>query len=109
MTERAIVLLKLDQMTDTEITLPTSYRNTFVTTIASKAFNKAMTLTNVVIPNTYKKIEKSAFFLCDNIASITVPFIGESTGSSNSSILSISLTCGNIDGFETSIISPLVL
>ncbi len=69
---------------DTEITLPTSYRNTFVTTIASKAFNKALTLTNVVIPNTYKKIEQSAFFLCDNIAEITVPFTGESATSSNS-------------------------
>ena len=63
---------------DTEITLPTSYRNTFITTIKSKAFNQAKTLTKVDIPNTYKKIEQSAFFLCDNIAEITVPFTGES-------------------------------
>ena len=69
---------------DTEITLPTSYRNTFITTIQSKAFNKAMSLTKVVIPNTYKKIEQSAFFLCDNIAEITVPFVGETATSNNS-------------------------
>jgi len=64
--------------------LPTSYRNTFITTIASKAFNQAKTLTNVVIPNTYKKIENAAFFLCDNIESITVPFVGETATSSKS-------------------------
>jgi len=58
---------------DTEIALPTSYRNTFITTIKSKAFNQATTLTNIVIPNTYKKIEQSAFFLCDNIEEITLP------------------------------------
>ena len=69
---------------DTEITLPTSYRNTFITTIKSKAFNQVKTLTKVVIPNTYKKIEQSAFFLCDNIAEITVPFVGESATSGNS-------------------------
>ncbi len=69
---------------DTEITLPTSYKNTFITTIQSKAFNQATTLTNVVIPNTYTKIEQTAFFLCDNIAEITVPFVGETAASSNS-------------------------
>ena len=69
---------------DTEITLPTSYKNTFITTIQSKAFNQATTLTNVVIPNTYTKIEQTAFFLCDNIAEITVPFVGETATASSS-------------------------
>ena len=62
---------------DTAITLPTSYKNTFITTIQSKAFNQVTTLTKVDIPNTYTKIEQTAFFLCDNIAEITVPFVGE--------------------------------
>lgn len=69
---------------DSVITVPTSYRNVFITRIATKAFNNVDGLKNVIIPNTVKVIENGAFWYCDDIEEISVPFIGESVTSSNS-------------------------
>ncbi len=69
---------------DESITLPSSYKNTYITRIATRAFNNVMTLKEVVIPSTIQKIDNGAFFYCDNIEKMTVPFIGESATSSNS-------------------------
>ena len=69
---------------DEELTLPTAYRNTAVSTIATNAFNGVITLKNVTIPTVYTKIENGAFNLCDNMESITIPFVGETATSNNS-------------------------
>ncbi|MBR7111526.1 MAG: leucine-rich repeat domain-containing protein [Clostridia bacterium] len=70
--------------TDERITLPSTYRNTYITRIATRAFNSVITLREVVIPDTIQKIDNGAFFYCDNIEKMTVPFVGESATSSNS-------------------------
>jgi len=66
------------------ITIPAAYKNIYISRIASKAFNRVMTLKEVIVPDTVKKIDSGAFFYCDNIERITLPFIGESEDSSNS-------------------------
>ena len=66
------------------VTIPSVYRNIYISRIASKAFNRVMTLKEVIVPDTVKKIDNGAFFYCDNIEKITLPFMGESATSSNS-------------------------
>ena len=66
------------------VTIPSTYKNTFVSTIRSKAFNVCEGLREVIIPSTVTKIESAAFFYCDDIERITIPFVGESLNSSNS-------------------------
>lgn len=64
---------------DEVVVIPTLYNNTYITKIASKAFNEVSTLKEVVIPESIKEIELSAFYFCDNIEKMTIPFIGRST------------------------------
>ncbi len=63
------------------VTIPSVYRNIYISRIASRAFNRVMTLKEVIVPDTVKKIDNGAFFYCDNIEKITLPFIGESANS----------------------------
>lgn len=63
--------------TDETLTVPSTYKNTLVTTIASGTFNEVASLKNITVPRTITKIENGAFVYCDNIAEMTLPFIGE--------------------------------
>ena len=64
------------------VTIPSTYRNIYISRIATRAFNSVTTLKEVIVPNTVKTIDNGAFFYCDNIEKITVPFVGESATSS---------------------------
>ncbi|MBE6130110.1 MAG: leucine-rich repeat domain-containing protein [Erysipelotrichaceae bacterium] len=62
--------------TDELVEIPSIYKNTTVTKIATKAFNEVMTLKEVVIPTTIEEIGLGAFYYCDNIEKMTIPFTG---------------------------------
>ena len=65
--------------TDESVEIPSLYKNTFITKIAPKAFNEVLTLKEVIIPTTIEEIGLGSFYFCDNIESITIPFIGRSS------------------------------
>ena len=62
--------------TSNEETIPGTFKGLPVNTIKAYAFNEVSTLTNLVIPTTITSIEQGAIYLCDNLESITIPFIG---------------------------------
>ncbi len=69
--------------TSEEETIPATFKELPVTTIKAYAFNEVTTLTNLVIPTTITSIEQGAIYLCDNITSITVPFVGKQLSNLN--------------------------
>ncbi len=52
-----------------------------VTVIASHAFHSAYTLTEVVVPDSVEMIESAAFYGCKALESVSLPFVGDGTGS----------------------------
>lgn len=64
--------------TDELVEIPSIYKNTYITKIAPKAFNEVLTLKEVVIPTTIEEIGLGAFYYCDNIEKMTIPFTGKS-------------------------------
>lgn len=59
--------------TDSVVTLPTTYNNLPVIGILDSAFLKNNTLKIVNIPSGYTSIESAAFYLCENLSSVSVP------------------------------------
>ncbi len=70
--------------TDELVEIPSIYKNTYITKIAPKAFNEVLTLKEVVIPTTIEEIGLSAFYYCDNIEKMTIPFIGANSNNMTS-------------------------
>ena len=56
-----------------ESSISSNGRNYTVTEIATWAFNKCNTLTEVTLPNTVDEIGYQAFFNCSNLTNVTVP------------------------------------
>lgn len=56
-----------------ESSISSNGRNYTVTEIATWAFNKCNTLTEVTLPNTVDEIGYQAFFNCSNLTNITIP------------------------------------
>ncbi len=79
--------------TDTEIVIPTTYKNLPVTSIGSYAFDYSSSLTSITIPNSVSSIGDNAFYGCSKLTSITIPnsvtYIGGSAFSGCSSLTSI--------------------
>lgn len=59
-----------------DFTVPYTINNQKVTRIASNAFVNQTTISNVKIPNSVVEIGNGVFSGCNNIASLTLPFIG---------------------------------
>ena len=68
---------------DAKVSIPEEYRGKPVDTINALAFNAALTVTELYIPDTVTKIEKNAFNACNNIETIRIPFTGESLTATN--------------------------
>lgn len=56
-----------------ESSISSNGRNYTVTEIATWAFNKCNTLTEVALPNTVDEIGYQAFFNCSNLTNVTIP------------------------------------
>lgn len=56
-----------------ESSISSNGRNYTVTEIATWAFNKCKTLTEVTLPNTVDEIGYQAFFNCSNLTNVTIP------------------------------------
>lgn len=63
---------------EAKVSIPEEYRGKPVDTINALAFNAALSMTELYIPDTITKIEKNAFNACNNIETIRIPFTGES-------------------------------
>lgn len=68
---------------EAKVSIPEEYRGKPVDTINALAFNAALSMTELNIPDTVTKIEKNAFNACNNIETIRIPFIGDSLSTSN--------------------------
>lgn len=68
---------------EAKVSIPEEYRGKPVDTINALAFNAALSMTELYIPDTITKIEKNAFNACNNIETIRIPFIGDSLSTSN--------------------------
>lgn len=68
---------------EAKVSIPEEYRGKAIDTINTLAFNAALSMTELYIPDTVTKIEKNAFNACDNIETIRIPFIGDSLSTSN--------------------------
>lgn len=68
---------------EANVSIPEEYRGKAIDTINALAFNAALSMTELYIPDTITKIEKNAFNACDNIETIRIPFIGDSLSTSN--------------------------
>lgn len=68
---------------EAKVSIPEEYRGKAIDTINTLAFNAALSMTELYIPDTITKIEKNAFNACDNIETIRIPFIGDSLSTSN--------------------------
>lgn len=68
---------------EAKVSIPEEYRGKPVDTINALAFNAALTVTELYIPDTVTKIEKNAFNACNNIETIRIPFTGESLTATN--------------------------
>ncbi len=54
----------LDQTIEGNVIIPAKFKNLPVTSIAQKGFYKCPNITSVIIPNSIKTIEESAFYYC---------------------------------------------
>jgi hypothetical protein len=61
----------------TEITVPETYKNLPVTSIAAGAFQKATKLESLTIPNTIESLEKGALTGCGTLKKLSLPFTGQ--------------------------------
>ena len=68
---------------EAKVSIPEEYRGKPVDTINALAFNAALSMTELYIPDTVTKIEKNAFNACNNIETIRIPFTGESLTATN--------------------------
>lgn len=68
---------------EAKVSIPEEYRGKPVDTINALAFNAALSMTELYIPDTITKIEKNAFNACNNIETIRIPFTGESLTATN--------------------------
>lgn len=68
---------------EAKVSIPEEYRGKAIDTINALAFNAALSMTELYIPDTITKIEKNAFNACNNIETIRIPFIGDSLSTSN--------------------------
>ena len=59
-------------------TVPTTYKSLPITTLAQKTFNENAYLKSIVIPSNITAIEQGAIYACNNLQSVTMPFLGES-------------------------------
>ena len=78
-----------------ESSISSNGRNYTVTEIATWAFNKCNTLTEVTLPNTVDEIGYQAFFNCSNLTNVTIPEgvtkIGQATFYGCSQLTSITI------------------
>ena len=86
---------------EAKVSIPEEYRGKPVDTINTLAFNAALSMTELYIPDTVTKIEKNAFNACNNIETIRIPFIGDSKTSYNSGIGKANTLFGYIFGAES--------
>lgn len=68
---------------EVKVSIPEEYRGKAIDTINTLAFNAALSMTELYIPDTVTKIEKNAFNACNNIETIRIPFTGESLTATN--------------------------
>lgn len=68
---------------EAKVSIPEEYRGKPIDTINALAFNAALSMTELYIPDTITKIEKNAFNACNNIETIRIPFIGDSLSTKN--------------------------
>lgn len=68
---------------EAKVSIPEEYRGKAIDTINALAFNAALSMTELYIPDTITKIEKNAFNACNNIETIRIPFTGESLTATN--------------------------
>ena len=68
---------------EAKVSIPEEYRGKPIDTINALAFNAALSMTELYIPDTVTKIEKNAFNACNNIETIRIPFTGESLTATN--------------------------
>ena len=62
--------VKCGEATDTEIVIPKKHNGEKVTAILSSAFINKKNITSIEIPKTVIKMEKGAFYGCDNLKSV---------------------------------------
>ena len=72
---------------DTDIVIPDTYKGLPVIGIEEYAFSYCDHIKSIKIPRSVKKIGFSAFYECNNIESITIPFVGEQLNSLQNSFL----------------------
>jgi len=58
---------------DTQIVIPSEYRNKPVVGIGEGAFKNCLKITSITIPDSIKNIEKYAFLGCENLSEINIP------------------------------------
>lgn len=66
--------------TQAELSIPASLYGKPVTKIAGNAFQSNTTLTSVTVPNSVEQIDAYAFFDCQSLAHLSLPFIGAGNG-----------------------------
>ena len=72
-TKDAYILAGIGDCTDTEIVIPSVYKNLPVTSIGSRAFEYCNSLTSIEIANSVTSIGNCAFYGCDSLTSIEIP------------------------------------
>ena len=60
-----------------EIIIPSEYRGYPVTNINNYAFSNCESVTSIVIPDSVTRVGRGAFEKCNNLESLTLPFVGE--------------------------------
>ncbi len=68
---------------DTEIFIPSTYKDLPVTGIGIQAFDHASDVTKIVVPDSVTSIGERAFNGCTNLIEITLPFLGRSRDATN--------------------------
>ena len=68
---------------DTVIRIPSTYNDMPVTHIEEYAFKNCGTITEVIVPKTIVSIGKGAFYGCDSVQKMTLPFIGNTRDASS--------------------------
>lgn len=68
----------IGQCKDKNIVIPSAHNGSPVTAISANAFATQQSIVSVVVPDSVKTIGKAVFFGCDNLKSLSLPFIGAS-------------------------------
>ena len=79
--QKTCIITGIGTCKDTDLYIPQKIDGYDVTEIAESAFSNCSQLISVTVPNHVKKIGHWAFYQCNNLTTLSIPFVGAGNGS----------------------------